>query len=114
MMTMQSPFISLDRVCRVDSIFNLPSWPWYVQRLHAYVRVTDPIFNRLGMYVCTTVACLRTILTDPFLNLHLSHRYYVCTTVACLPYILTDPFLNLHLLHRYYLCMYDGYMLAYY
>jgi len=80
-MTMQSPFISLDRVRRVDSIFNLPSWPWYVQRLHAYVRVTDPIFNRLGMYVCTTVACLRTILTDPFLNLHLSHRYY---TVACL------------------------------
>ena len=69
--------ITLDRVRRVDSIFNLPSWPWYVQQLHAYVRVTDPIFNRLGMYVCTTVACLRTILTDPFLNLHLSHRYIV-------------------------------------
>ena len=24
------------------------------------------------------------VLTDPFLNLHLSHRYYVCRTVACL------------------------------
>jgi hypothetical protein len=24
------------------------------------------------------------VLTDPFLNLHLLHRYYVCTTVVCL------------------------------
>jgi len=36
------------------------------------------------------------VLTDPFLNLHLLHRYY--TYVQHLyAYILTDPFLNLHL-----------------
>jgi hypothetical protein len=57
-MTMQSPSISLDRVLE-----------WLIPFSTSHLC--------LGMYVCTKVACLCTILTDPFLNLHPSHRYYM-------------------------------------
>jgi len=78
----------LSSVPQISGLSRLrSSHPCQVSIRDTYEQIVISVASLIGLedaYWYSSKHWYMYVLTDPFLNLHLLHRYYVCTTFACL------------------------------